>query len=128
MELDTTHNAWHGSYIRFNDWRREVAEIAGYSTGQCKPYTPISGPLLDWDSFTESNVKGEWAETPADPLIVLLVHSDCDGFIMPQQALPLADALEALLPLMEGWTRVRTIQFILGLRLAVELDEPVEFM
>ena len=73
-------------------------------------------------------MKGEWAETPADPLIVLLIHSYYDGQINPQQSLPLADALEALLPRMEGWTRVRTIQFILGLRLAVELDEPVEFM
>ena len=127
MGLDTTHNAWHGSYMRFSKWRNEVAEIAGYSIVPFGRYR-IPQPLLDWGKYTESNSMGEWAETPADPLIVLLVHSDCDGLIMPQQALPLADALEALLPRMEGWTRVRTIQFILGLRLAVELDEPVEFM
>lgn len=91
-------------------------------------------PLLHWGAVTNEQVYGEWAETPDDPLIVLLVHSDCEGEIHPEQAGPLADRLEALLPEIHGEGgghignyRAKTEAFIAGLRAAVAAGEPMEF-
>lgn len=101
MGLDTTHDCWHGAYSAFSTFRNEIARAAGYliatityEDGQRTPPTV----LLEWHRYTQENLQGEWAETPADPLLVLIVHSDCDGVIRPAQALPLADRLEELLP------------------------------
>ncbi len=80
------------------------------------------------------------SETPDDPLIVLFAHSDCEGIIKPEQAAPLADALEALLPKLteeaapgfghihrRGGIKGCTEKFIAGLRTAVAANEPVDF-
>ena len=60
-----------------------------------------------------------------DPLMYLLIHSDCDGVIKPEHGAPLADRLEELLPFVED--KQRTEQFIAGLREAAQADEDVEF-
>lgn len=113
------------SYTAFDHWRTAIAKAAGYR----------AGVDLDWDHISDANIQGEWAETPTDPLLVLLAHSDCDGVIHPEQAGPLADRLAELLPmLLEGsggghigdW-REATQEFIDGLRRAVAAGEAVEF-
>ena len=30
MGLDTSHDAWHGSYSTFNEWRNLIARAAGF--------------------------------------------------------------------------------------------------
>jgi hypothetical protein len=140
MGLDTTHNCWHGAYSAFGRWRQMMAEVAGYAVwdvmvGRPGSAYPKPAVMIDWGHVTEANLMGEWEATPADPLLVLIAHADDDGRIYPEQARPLADRLEALLPLLPatpglghvGDWRVTTQRFIDGLRAAAAAGEPVEF-
>lgn len=140
MGLDTSHGCWHGAYSAFNRWRNRIAEAAGYEVAEIRQpgdLTSYAAPtvLIDWGHVEDKNYGGEWDETPTDPLIVLIAHSDCDGYIYPAQAGPLADRLEELLPLLPdgeggghiGNWRDKTQQFIAGLRLAVAAGEAVKF-
>ncbi len=132
MGLDTTHNCFHGAYSAFSRFRNLLATAAGYEL--FKDGRSIF-PKIDWETYPEGGLIGDWPETPSDPLIVLLVHSDCDGFIRPAQAGPLADRMEELLPKLEGidggghigMMTSTTKLFIEGLRAAVEANESVEF-
>jgi hypothetical protein len=137
MGLDTTHNAWHGAYSAFSRWRDGLARAAGY---EVKRVTYDDGwsadeAQINWDQIVQKNFDGEWDETPADPLVVLIAHSDCDGVIHPEQAKPLADRLEELLPKLPdaeggghiGSWREKTQKFIDGLRVAAEANENLEF-
>lgn len=137
MGLDTTHEAWHGAYSAFTRWRNQVAMAAGYDVAEVKyeDHYMSNLVLIDWGHISPEQIQGEWETTPADPLMVLIAHSDCDGVIHPAQAGPLADRLEELLPLLpEGdapghvrnW-RDKTRAFIDGLRLAVANDEDLGF-
>jgi len=139
MGLDTSHNCWHGAYSAFSRWRDQLARAAGYEIARVDIGDSFIGMretvLIDWGHIVDKNYLGEWDETPPDPLIVLIAHSDCDGVIHPAQAGALADRLAELLPLLpEGeapghvrhW-RNTTQEFIDGLRAAVEADEDVVF-
>lgn len=149
MGLDTSHDCWHGAYSAFTRWRHHIAEAAGYYVrpvywdGRKEDGQPRGmcwdSIMLEWHRYgSEKELHGDWAETPHDPLIVLFAHSDCDGVIRPAQAVPLADALEALLPKIEdapdsghigargGYIEV-TKKFIAGLRKAAAAGEDVDF-
>ena len=130
MGLDTTHGCWHGTYGGFQRWRREVARAAGYPVvGEPRPGEPYYE--LPWEMFEDKNFLGEWDSIPGDdPLMFLLVHSDCDGVIRPEHGAHLADRLEHLLPLLDDDVyRVRedTERFIGGLRKAAAAGEDVDF-
>lgn len=135
MGLDTTHNCWHGAYSAFTRWRNKLAEVAGYAFFKAGDPPMYEQPLIDWGHVTQEQLAGVWEETPKDPLLVLIAHSDCDGDIYPEQAEPLADRLEELLPLLPdedagghiGHWRAKTRQFIDGLRAAAKQDEIVNF-
>jgi hypothetical protein len=139
MGLDTSHDAWHGAYSAFTRWRNTVAAAAGYAVWDVMYEDGYQSPtvMIDWGHITERNLQGHWDETPSDPLIVLIAHSDCDGVIRPEQAKPLADRLEGLLARLNdeggghlermGGHRGATEQFIAGLRAAVEAGEDVDF-
>lgn len=142
MGLDTSHDAWHGSYGAFTRWRNAVAVAAGYEVMEGGVIRHSDGRsdllhdtvLIDWGHVQDKNYSGDWDEPPADPLIVLIAHSDCDGVIHPEHAGPLADRLAELLPLMAEdqsghiWSyRGVTEQFIKGLREAVAAGEDVDF-
>ena len=98
MGLHVSHGTWEGAYSAFTRWRNRLAEVAGYwvckidydNDGKC--YDP-EVPIIDWGHVTRDQLLGEWAETPDDPLIVLIAHADDDGVIHPEQAGPLADRL-----------------------------------
>lgn len=112
MGLYTTHDCWHGSYGGFLSWRRAVCEAAGL------------GKLDDYVGF------GGDKQWPVDDVLVeLLSHSDCDGIIPAASCAPLANRLESIL--FHGPVafihRDHTAQFIVGLRLAAEAGEDVEF-
>ena len=86
MGLDTSHDAWEGSYSTFNEWRNLVARAAGFP------------PLKEMVGFGGERL---WETTSGDKrLIPLLHHSDCDGDIPPEDCAAIADALEELLPRM----------------------------
>lgn len=136
MGLDTSHDAWTGAYGAFTRWRNAIAEAAGYAVWEVVHDRGYKAPtiMLDWGHVTQDNLFGKWDKTPADPLVVLFAHSDCEGEIFPEQATPLADKLEALLPELTGDSgghigdiRAKTEQFIQGLRDAVSANEPLDF-
>lgn len=143
MGLDTSHDCWHGAYSAFGRWRLAVARAAGYKVA---PVTwpdigyPTDTVMLEWHRYEQKNYHGQWDEVPADPLILLIVHSDCDGEILPEHAGLLADRLTELLPALakagdeaHGHIAARggfvgaTEKFITGLRAAAEAGEPVDF-
>lgn len=112
MGLDVSYDCWHGSYGSFHAWRCAIAEAAMY------------GNLNDYDGYTKNGKP--WPIN--DPLVILLSHSDCDGSIDSKDCGPLADRLEAILPVMhDEWTVRKTEFFIKGLRSAAALGESVEF-
>lgn len=134
MGLDTSHDCWHGACGAFTRWRDALAKAAGYAfvrpEGQRRDMV-----LIDWGHITEANLFGQWEETPADPLLVLIAHSDCEGRIVPRDAGPLADRIEQLLDGLPtdrdfghvGDWRETTRRFVDGLRRAVAAGEDVEF-
>lgn len=131
MGLDTSHDCWHGPYGAFQLWRQELARAAGYQVvnerrGLGEPYYE-----LPWDQFEDKNYQGEWDSIPGDdPLMFLLVHSDCDGVIRPEHGIHLAGRMEQLLPLLDDdvyRVREHTERFIDGLRKAAAAGEDVDF-
>lgn len=138
MGLDCSHNAWHGAYSAFNRWRDEVARVAGLPLSGEPGLMSTQHLYINWDAITDDNIYGQWEMTPEDPLIVLIAHSDCEGSIYPEQAGPLADRLEEILPKLSerdssghierngGMVNV-TQRFIAGLRAAVAKGEELGF-
>ena len=135
MGLDTSHDCFHGAYGAFARWRRELARAAGYTI--LEPSIDRADYDLPWDMFEEKNYQGEWDSVPGDdPLLYLLVHSDCDGVIHPEQGVHIARRLESLLPLLDESAsgghltsmRGKTQQFIDGLKTAALAGEDVEFL
>ena len=148
-----THDCWVGSYTHFGMWRQEVARAAGYTL---KKSADVPWPTIDLprDLFSRENCVGDWTNGPAveDPLLYLLVHSDAEGVIHPEQGRHLAARLEQLLPALTidganksaavyeellrgltierltlGWLEEKTKRFIKGLRAAAEAGEDVQF-
>lgn len=114
MGLDTTHDAWHGPYSRFNQWRDHVAQKAEYS--------------FEGNTFNSNEVKGIWEATPPDALTVLMRHSDCDGVIQVAQMQPLIDRLKGIFPaIVDDYFINKTREFIAGLKKALEKNEDIEF-
>lgn len=132
MGLDTTHGCWNGPYSAFTRWRNRVAQLGGYDLRPCTEMPGSFEVAIDWGQFVSKNYNGEWDETPSDILLVLIVHSDCDGQIDPKHAGPLADRLQAILDAtpprgLADDHRPATERFIAGLRLAAASGEPVRF-
>lgn len=136
MGLDTTHDCWHGAYSAFNRWRNKLAEVAGYSFAKEKDDWGIEWDIIcvDWGHL-QDKLFGDWDETPGDPLLVLIAHSDCGGKIKPKQAKALANRLRELLPLLPdgdggghiGDWKGTTQRFVDGLDLAVGQRQYVRF-
>ena len=163
MGAFVSHGCWDsGSYARYHRWRDHIALVGGYHLVEVRNYICAHTDrerdysryytgvdeydnevfihrrgiiLLDWHKISYANVMGIWREPPDDPLKVLLVHSDDEGYIHPEHAAPLADRLEALLPnvgdyphenMVDEYRRI-TRNFIDGLRKAVALNEKVEY-
>lgn len=133
MGLDTTHDCWHGAYSAFNRWRNELGRVAGYYLAK-QGDLGIETVCLNWSTLPPGATEGDWPDTPHDPLLVILAHSDCDGQINARDCAPLADRLEALLPQLAGdggghvgLYRDKTAAFIAGLRTAAAAGEDVEF-
>lgn len=134
MGLDVSHDCFSGAYSSFTRWRNELTKAAGLKTVP----TPYGFEALDidWERFTEDNLEGIWENPPDDPLLILLIHSDCDGIIPHEYCEHLANRLEQLLPNLDGdgvghiarlGIKGTTNRFIDGLRLAHERSEDVEF-
>ena len=86
MGLEITHNCYGGPFSHFHRWRTEIGRVAGYPTvirrvdfvGVRKLEEDL---VIDQTMLPPNCVQGDWDHLPEDPLMVLLVHSDCDGHI-----------------------------------------------
>lgn len=125
MGLNVSHDCWDGSYGSFNRFRSEIAKAAGWPTAETGHGVDY---FLETGKYPLRNFQGWWDEDPADILDVLLVHSDCDGYIFPQHTEWLAKRLDELAPLIEDevW-RGNAHAFARGLRRAAEENEIVVF-
>lgn len=128
MGLDTTHNCWHGPYSAFGRFRAAVGEAA----------KDVFGYVPDYGAHPARAFQGWWDDdhTYTDVLDVFFVHSDCDGYIFPQQAEPLAKRLRQLVEHVpdddcpenpQFSTRARLTRFVFGLLDAVDTWQIVEF-
>lgn len=139
MGLDTSHDAWHGSYLGFSKWRSMLAVAAGIIRpgdllfprsaydDKFMNDTPIDWELIDQDT----DYMGNWTNKPRDPLFYLLAHSDCDGVIKPEHMIPLAQRLEEFADDVDdnygafGFRPTR--RFIDGLVRAHKANEEIDF-
>lgn len=158
MGLDTSHGCWHGSYSAFMRWRCEIAKAAGM------PPLQFMDGFYNWKDITLEDASAavkslgfaqehEWARDllsafycggnlpikwdclKPSPLHTLLNHSDCEGNIPASECSGVADALEALIPLLPdgsggghiGDWRDKTRLFVDGLRVASKNGEDVLF-
>ena len=127
MGLDTTHDCWSGPYSAFKRFRDDVAAAALEHCGYVPNYE--DHPLRAYQGWWDDD------HPYTDILDVFFVHSDCDGYIFPHHAEPLADALEVLVGYMSdandrvGYPtpRDRLRDFIFGLRKAADEWEIVRF-
>lgn len=152
MGLDTTHDAWHGSYGAFHRWRSMIARIAGLpplelmegffapqGVGHGVPtfYLGIHNDELVVSSIKriEESLPIRWDSLKPSALHELLYHSDCDGSIPHTRCKAIADALDKLLPLLPnddagghiGNWKDKTSQFIAGLRKAAKARQNLAF-
>lgn len=145
MGLDTTHDAFHGAYSAFNSLRQEVAAAIGGSypphwlrsfdgtLARDKEGYPITDLSLDRERIYLPDGLAE--SSPG--MYEFLMHSDCDGEIVPEMCAQVADALDAVLPDMpeggaghlaaRGGYREVLRKFIAGCRDAAAKGEPLEF-
>lgn len=123
MGLDTSHDCWHGSYITFGHFRGKLFDAAFGG-----------GPRAHYAYLDEVDAWPETDDRLKDPLMALLLHSDCDGEIEIDKQLALAERLEQLAPKLaedpDDKTRrfsERAKTFAKGLREAHKAGEPVGF-
>lgn len=82
MGLDTSHNAWHGPYSSFNQFRFWLATLIGINLSEYIGYGDVGTKQL---SSIESDLR------------LLFDHSDCDGNIPPEDCKKIADAITEVL-------------------------------
>lgn len=139
MGLNVSHDCWSGAYSGFSRFRDKLAEVAGYEFIEDTARGGRKMIALDYGAWPEANyydppiIPFRTDGTP-DPLLLLFLHSDCEGRIRAEHTGPLADRLTELLPSIEGDGhghvgdyRTTTQQFITGLRLAEQRGEDVVF-
>lgn len=132
MGLDTSHNCYNGSYSGFKKFRNKLALAAGY---KLKTELNVIGQLftyvdIDFTQFERENFYGVWKKTWKDPLMYLLVHSDCEGHIEPKEGKLLSERLKEILPLINKddiYFVSAVHRFITGLDLAASKNENVQF-
>ena len=151
MGLDTTHDCWHGAYSGFGLFREMVGRAAGlpYRIAKQQHRDGVTRYVLDvdWDNVTPDQIAGKWGKViPTwqrpddiygvaihDPVLYLLIHSDCDGKLHRKYLPELKERLEEIEPTYERMTanddylRGRLRAFINGLEAAIEQDQHVKF-
>lgn len=124
MGLDTTHNAWHGPYGQFSDWREFIAEKCNIDLNKMEGFSDRN--------YGDPNLKiGDipWSSLPPDDIHLLLDHSDCDGEITWIDAGKIARRLNEILAAMkpdDKWYG-KTQQFMYGCHEAEGKRESIEF-
>lgn len=117
MGLDTSHNAWHGSYGSFNKFRYWLADRIGIN-------------LDDYNGYGQRGTKD--LSTINHGIRPLLDHSDCDGELSPEDCKTVADGLDLIIKAvvpnddLYGFYKC-AIQFREGCLLAHSQNETIDF-
>jgi len=82
MGLSISHNAYSGSHSSFGAWRASIAKAAGFPELAEMEYYKLTGGI-PWSSLD-------------DPLVDLMIHSDCEGNLKPTQLKGIVERLESL--------------------------------
>lgn len=88
MGLDTSHNAWHGSYSSFGRFRDELAKRIGINLDEYAGYN---------SGWKEGDPLGKDLKSIDHPLRDLFDHSDCDGELTPAQCFTIAEGLKMVM-------------------------------
>jgi hypothetical protein len=83
MGLDTSHDAWHGPYSSFNQFRKWLAGKIGIN-------------LEEYIGYGDDNSKKELASIK-HKLMPLFNHSDCEGHLTPTQCKKISDGIDEVL-------------------------------
>jgi len=152
MGLSISHDTWSGAYSAFHRWRQKIAEVAGYPpldlmegfyfASEHNPFTLLEYDYPKGDELSMSAIRRikpqfpiKWTNFKSNPLIELLTHSDCDGYISYSKCNRIAIELEKLIELLPdedggghiGNYKDKTNMFIDGLRLAFKNKERLKF-
>jgi len=117
MGLDTTHEAWHGPYSSFNQFRYWLANLIGIS-------------LNDYIGYNENGTKD--LTSINHPLMPLFNHSDCDGKLTSDECKQIAEGIDSALkntePDEQPYSHYQeAITFRDGCLLAYSKNEEIEF-
>lgn len=113
MGLDTTHDAFHGAYSSFMQFRRGLVEHS--LKMEIKDFEGYDG-ALPYSHIQDAGLRR------------LVNQSDCDGEISPEDCKLIAEYLEKTIPeLEEGEVKDRSIQFKDGCLLAYSKNEFIIF-
>ena len=129
MGLNCTHGFFDGSYGSFTNLKVQVAQAAGYpirkAGGLYGGYDIVD---IDYQAYPKDVQYGHWDNgNPDDILMVLFMHSDCEGCIHPQQGALLANRLEVLVPLVDEEWQERVEEMVSGLREAAAWRQDIIF-
>ena len=83
MGLDTSHDAWHGPYSSFNQFRYWLAKKIGINLDDYLGYGKVN-PTKDLTSIDHK-------------LMPLFHHSDCDGILTPSECKQIAEGIDEVL-------------------------------
>lgn len=101
-------------YKGFNEFRRALIDAAGM-------------PVPEYDKYKWYHYLGTWKAMPKDPLTILIVHADNEGFIFPDHMLPILDRLREIRPNMDPEWVDYLDQWIEGLVAADERIDVIQF-
>ena len=84
----TREETYHGGYVRFNIYRKEIASAYDEQLGELYSKTFYS-------HLTAEEIE-EWDNICNDDLDLFLWHSDCDGKFTPQECKKIYNAIKDL--------------------------------
>lgn len=144
-ELEIAPGCWNantGSPMAFLQWRALIGRAAGFEMEmQSVDGVFFEAPVLPLAGVTEENALGIWEPAPDNIVLVLLIHMADEGIIEPAHAGLLADELQGFIDggsldrasyaapdsIARHVERMRTEQFITGLRFSAKSGEKVTF-
>lgn len=107
MGLSIDYDIWEGSCTGFNEFRRALMSAAD-----------MEEP--DYNKYKWYHFRGMWKQVPKDPLTILIVHSDCDGYLFIENYHVLRGRLVELRPKMAAEWLPELENWIDGLQKALE--------
>lgn len=148
MGLDTSHDAWHGGYGRFDRWRVWLAWQIGipldlmegfYDLGNHNPLALLNhkyptGEELDMHELRKifKYFPLKWSAFKPNALHSLLDHSDCDGYLNWSECKKISKELTKIISDLQETDDNKlfldeTKQFLSGCNLAVRKKEKLIF-